>query len=80
MPPKKNQPDLESSMKELEALITQMEKKDLPLEESLAHFEKGVSLVTACQKTLQATELKVQQLIEQNDQLSLQDLKPNDDS
>ena len=41
----KNEPKFEDAMSELEDVVRQLEAGDVPLEESLAAFEKGVSLV-----------------------------------
>lgn len=58
----------ESSLQELEKLVDTMEKGDISLEESLAHFEKGVQLTNACQKALQDAEQTVNQLLEKDGQ------------
>jgi exodeoxyribonuclease VII small subunit len=62
----KKQPpvDFESALKELEALVEKMEQGDIPLEESLRYFERGVQLTRQCQQALQAAEQKVQILLE----------------
>ena len=41
--------DFEASLAQLEALVQQMEKGDLTLEESLAAFELGIGLTRGCQ-------------------------------
>ena len=46
-------------MAELEALVERLERGDLPLEESLKQFERGVVLARACQTALKAAEQKV---------------------
>ncbi len=53
------QPSLEKSLLELEALVEKMESKDLPLEESLKLFERGINLSTTCQKTLVEAKEKI---------------------
>ena len=50
-------PNFETSLKELEALVEKMEQGDLSLEESLSHFERGVQLSRACQLALKAAGL-----------------------
>jgi exodeoxyribonuclease VII small subunit len=52
--------DFESAIKELEALVEQMEQGDITLEQSLENFERGIELTRACQKALQEAEQKVQ--------------------
>lgn len=60
-------PSFEESLKKLESIVDQMEKGDLPLEESLKLFEEGVSLSAACKQELDAAEGKVETLIKQRD-------------
>ena len=58
--------DFESSMVELEELVERMEHGEQSLEDSLKDFERGIALTRSCQKSLQETEQKIQQLIEKN--------------
>lgn len=67
------QPSLETSLDEISKLIEQMEHGELTLEQSLAHFERGVTLVKNCQKMLEEAEQKVQILIQQNNKDILTD-------
>ncbi len=60
---KEKLPDFEQCMAELEALIERLERGDLTLEESLKHFERGVSLARSCQTALKAAEQKVEILL-----------------
>lgn len=60
-------PTFEESLKKLEAIVEQLEKGDLPLEESLKLFEQGVDLSAVCKKELDEAEGKVQMLIKQRD-------------
>jgi exodeoxyribonuclease VII small subunit len=55
--------DFEQSMRELEALVERLEKGDLPLEEALKQFERGIALTRACQTALKAAEQKVEILM-----------------
>jgi exodeoxyribonuclease VII small subunit len=50
-------------MRELEALVARLEQGDLPLEEALQQFERGITLAKACQKALKAAEQKVEILL-----------------
>lgn len=58
------QPSFEQSLTELEALVDQLEKEDLTLEQSLALFARGVTLTRSCQKALDAAEQRVRILTE----------------
>lgn len=51
--------NFEDSLKQLEALVTGMEKGDLSLEDSLKAFEEGIQIVRHCQQALQAAEQRV---------------------
>jgi exodeoxyribonuclease VII small subunit len=59
-------PDFEQSLQELEAIVARLEQGDIPLEESLLQFERGIALTRACQQALKSAEQKVQILIEEN--------------
>ena len=52
----------ESTLAELEELVARMEAGDLPLEEALRSFERGVQLTRECQAALQAAQQRVQVL------------------
>jgi len=56
-------PSLETSLVEINSLIEKMEKGDLPLEQSLDCFERGITLIKNAQKILQEAEQKVQILL-----------------
>ena len=60
-------PTFEESLKKLETIVEQLEKGDLPLEESLKLFEQGVDISAVCKKELDEAEGKVQTLIRQRD-------------
>ena len=60
-------PTFEESLKKLETIVEQLEKGDLPLEQSLKLFEQGVDLSAVCKKELDEAESKVQTLIKQRD-------------
>ena len=61
MPTKKTETSsFEEALNELEALVESMEQGELPLEESLKSFERGVALTRTCQQALKAAEQKVE--------------------
>ncbi|MCP5143111.1 MAG: exodeoxyribonuclease VII small subunit [Gammaproteobacteria bacterium] len=59
-----DKPDFESALKELEQLVDTLENGDLTLEQSLAHFERGVELTRICQTALDAAQQKVDMLMD----------------
>ncbi len=54
--------DFESALKELEALVLDMENGDLSLEDSLAAYKRGIALSAFCQKKLDAAEQQIKVL------------------
>ena len=56
-------PDFETSLAELETLVERLERGDLPLEEALGSFERGVALSRQCQGSLATAQQKVEQLL-----------------
>jgi len=53
----------EAALAELENLVARMEGGELPLEESLKLFERGVALTKLCRDSLGTAELRVQKLL-----------------
>jgi exodeoxyribonuclease VII small subunit len=52
----------EAAYAELETIIAKLESGELPLEESVALFERGRTLSEHCQALLDKAELRVNQL------------------
>ena len=63
--------NFEAAMQELETLVERMEQGEQSFEDSLANFERGIALTRNCQRSLQETEQKIQQLIDKNGQQEL---------
>ena len=57
--------NFEAALKELEGIVEQLERGDLPLEKSLELFERGITLTRVCQKRLDEAERKVEMLVQQ---------------
>ena len=74
---KNTQPaSFEQALAELEALVSQMDSGQLPLEQSLAAYKRGAELLQYCQKSLADVEQQVRIL---NEASSLQPYIQNDD-
>ena len=56
--------DFEQALGELEALVQRLEHGELPLEEALRQFERGVELARSCQASLKQAEQKVEILLQ----------------
>ncbi|HEV2271306.1 MAG TPA: exodeoxyribonuclease VII small subunit [Steroidobacteraceae bacterium] len=61
-------PDFEQALAELEALVARLERGDLPLDEALQTFERGVALTRHCQGSLKAAQQRVEILLKRNGQ------------
>ena len=59
--------DFEGAMAELEAVVARLEQGDVPLEDALKTFERGVALTRACQQALATAEQKVELLLARPD-------------
>jgi exodeoxyribonuclease VII small subunit len=70
--------DFETAMRDLEALVERLEQGDLPLEESLAAFERGVLLTRACQTALKEAEQKVEVLLKKAGEPAIEDFTPDE--
>lgn len=57
----------ESSLKELEQIVKQLEDGDLDLEESLKLFEEGVRLSRECRERLTNAERRIEVLMKEAD-------------
>lgn len=62
-------PKFEDCLQQLEKIVEQLEKGDLPLEKSLQLFEEGVRLSNSCRQELEAAEGKVEILMKQGGKL-----------
>lgn len=63
---KKTVDSFENDLQALEALVEKLERGDLPLEDSLQQFERGIALARRCQQALKTAEQKVRILLEKN--------------
>jgi exodeoxyribonuclease VII small subunit len=63
----------EESLSELDTIVQNLEQGDLSLEDSMALFERGLTLSQLSQVKLQAAEQKVQILLEKNGSVQLTD-------
>jgi exodeoxyribonuclease VII small subunit len=53
-------PSFEAGLGELERIVKELEKGDLPLERSLLLFESGMKLSGECKKMLEEAETRVE--------------------
>ncbi len=65
MAQKKKDPEessFDESLRRLEQIVEQMERGDIPLEESLKLYEEGIVLSKACAQKLQQAEVTIKRL------------------
>ncbi len=66
---------IEKDIKSLDELVKKMESDQLPLEEALDTFKKGIELVKKCSETLEKAELRIREIIQdESGELSESDL------
>ncbi len=58
-PPMPTTKDFESSLKELEKIVRELESGDISLDESLQRFEQGIELYKRCRHTLEGAEKRI---------------------
>jgi exodeoxyribonuclease VII small subunit len=71
----------DQALAELQGVVSKLETGGLPLEESIALYERGVALHDHCARLLGDAELRVQRLVEQaGGSLRAIDLSPEDET
>jgi exodeoxyribonuclease VII small subunit len=68
-------PKFEDCLQRLEKIVNELERGDIPLEQSLKLFEEGVQLSNTCRKELEDAEGKVEILLKQNGKLQAEPLE-----
>jgi len=63
--------DFETALAELEGLVGRLERGDLPLDEALKTFERGVELTRHCQAALKTAQQKVEILLSKSGQTEI---------
>lgn len=59
----KKEKKFEEAMSELEQIVQQLERGDVPLDEAIAKFQEGMSLSQYCNETLTKAEETVSKMI-----------------
>ncbi|AXF78633.1 exodeoxyribonuclease VII small subunit [Erwinia tracheiphila] len=80
MPKKAESPaSFESSLQQLEQIVSRLESGDLPLEDALNEFERGVQLAREGQQKLQQAEQRVQILLNDDKNAEMKPFMPEND-
>jgi exodeoxyribonuclease VII small subunit len=72
-------PDFEQALAELEGLVERLERGDLPLEDALQTFERGVELTRHCQSSLKAAQQKVEILLKRGNSTEIEPFRPEEE-
>ena len=54
----------EQALSALEAVVQQLERGDVPLDDSIHLYERGEKLRAACQKRLDAAQAKIEKIVQ----------------
>ncbi len=63
-----DQKDFETSLKQLENIVEELERGNLPLEDALKSFEQGVKLARHCSSMLDKAEKRIRVLTQDGEQ------------
>lgn len=58
--------NFEKNMSDLENIVTELERGDLNLDESISKFEEGIKISKECNKILEEAEKKITILLEKD--------------
>jgi exodeoxyribonuclease VII small subunit len=72
--------NFEASLAELERIVKELEKGDLPLEQSLQLFESGMQLSARCRRQLEEAESRVEMLVKKGGELAAVRFDPEEDA
>jgi exodeoxyribonuclease VII small subunit len=73
-------PPFEASLERLETIVKEMESGDLSLEQMMAHFQEGTTLVKQCGKKLEEVEQTIEKLVKKGDEVVAETFHPEGDS
>ncbi|MDO4680424.1 MAG: exodeoxyribonuclease VII small subunit [Aerococcus sp.] len=59
----------EQAMSQLEAIVNHLQSGEIPLEESIEQFQKGIQLANYCTKSLEQAEQTMTKLMNDHDEL-----------
>ncbi|BDZ30784.1 exodeoxyribonuclease VII small subunit [Lactiplantibacillus sp. WILCCON 0030] len=61
-----DKPTFEANLTQLETIVNQLEQGDVPLEQALDQFQKGVALSKQLQSTLEGAEKTLTKMMDEN--------------
>ena len=57
------EPTFEDAMRDLSRIVEQLERGELPLEQSIALFEQGIKLAQSSQKQIDSAQKRIDELL-----------------
>lgn len=63
----------EEEMEKLETIVTELEKGELSLDDSVKKFEEGINISKECNKMLESAEKKISILLEKDGEIEEED-------
>lgn len=58
--------NFEQAIKELTGIVNKIEQGQVPLQESLEQYEKGMALIKHCKEMLQKAETRIEKISQEN--------------
>ena len=68
----------ENAIRQLDEIVRSLENGDIPLDEALALFEKGVKLTEVCSAKLTAAEKQIKLLVKDGEAMKKEDFTANE--
>ena len=68
----------ENAIRQLDEIVRSLETGDIPLDEALALFEKGVKLTEVCSAKLTAAEKQIKLLVKDGEAMKKEDFTANE--
>ena len=70
--------NFEKNMSDLENIVTELEKGDLNLDESISKFEEGIKISKECNEILETAEKKITILVNQDGEIKEENFETNE--
>lgn len=71
--------NFEENINKLESILSELEKGDLNLDDSVKKFEEGINISKECNKMLEEAEKKITILLQEDDEIEEKDFTTNED-
>lgn len=71
--------NFEENIDKLETIVTELEKGNLNLDDSVKKFEEGIKISKECNKMLEEAEKKITILLQEDDKIEEKNFTTNED-